>query len=66
MLEQDVNEMMQLAVTFCSLFFNPTASILGPDTEICVLMGAISLNMDFWSSHGRGYSSLEGMAGITA
>lgn len=66
MLEQDVNEMMQLAVTFCSLFFNPNASILGPDTEACVLMGAISLNTGFWSTLGRGYSCLEGMAGITA
>ena len=35
--------MMQLAVTFCSLFFNPNASILGPDTQVCMLT-AIPLN----------------------
>lgn len=28
--------MMQLAVTFCSLFFNTNTSILGPDTEVPV------------------------------
>lgn len=33
--------MMQLAVTFCSLFFHPNASILGPDTEV---PGAIPVN----------------------
>lgn len=35
--------MMQLAVTFCSLLFNPSMSILGPDGEASRLAGAISV-----------------------
>lgn len=34
--------MMQLAVTFCSLLFNPSVSILGSDGEVSRLAGAIS------------------------
>jgi len=57
-LEQDVNEMMQLAVTFCSLLFNPGVSILGLDGEVSRLAGAISMNMGCWSSLQRGDSCL--------
>lgn len=42
--------MMQLAVTFCSLFFNPNASILGPDTEV---PGAIPVNTASGRAQGK-------------
>lgn len=53
--------MMQLAVPFCSLLFNPGASILGSDAEVSRLAGAIPLNllnMEFWSSLWRGHLCL--------
>lgn len=52
--------MMQLVVTFCSLFFNLNASIFRPDTEVSILRGATPLNMDFWNSLRRGMLAWKG------